>query len=111
MEMRKRGEPITIVGDGLQRRDFTYVKDVAEANVLAAKTNNEAVYGEVFNVGTGTNYSIIELAEMIGGPYHHIAGRPGEARNTLADNTKIKDLLGWKPTIDIKDWIEQQCVN
>ena len=108
MRMRERGESISIVGDGLQRRDFTYVKDVAEANILAAKTNNEAVYGEVFNVGAGTNCSIFELAKMVGGPYHHIDSRPGEARNTLADNTKIKDLLGWEPTVDIKTWVEQQ---
>tara|TARA_R110000824_G_scaffold240980_1_gene429638 strand:+ start:11022 stop:11921 length:900 start_codon:yes stop_codon:yes gene_type:complete len=108
MEMSKRGESMSIVGDGLQRRDFTHVSDVVKANILAAKTEDKSAYGEVFNVGTGTNRSVLEIAQMIGGPYHHISERPGEARDTLADNAKIRRILGWEPTIDIEDWIEQQ---
>jgi len=102
-----QGQPMTVVGDGLQRRDFTHVSDVVQANILAATTTNEAAVGEIFNVGTGKNYSILDLVEMIGGDYSHIPPRPGEARHTAADNTKIKTLLGWNPTITIAEWIEE----
>jgi UDP-glucose 4-epimerase len=107
LEMKENNESMSIVGDGEQRRDFTYVGDVVNANMLAANTTNEEALGEVFNVGCGTNYSIIELAEMIGGEYHHIAAREGEARHTLADNTKIRTLLKWEPTTTIKEWINE----
>lgn len=105
MEMSKNGQSMSIVGDGLQRRDFTHVSDVVQANILAAKSENQEVFGQIFNVGTGSNNSVIEIAEMIGGDYHHIDERPGEARSTLADNTKLRELLGWKPTVRIEDWI------
>ena len=106
MEMKKHGESMSIVGDGLQRRDFTHVSDVVEANILAATTNNENVFGEVFNVGTGTNHSVLELAQIIEGEYHHIPKRLGEAQVTLADITKIKQELAWKPTVYIDDWLK-----
>ncbi len=106
MEMRKDGQSLSIVGDGLQRRDFVNVQDVVAANILAATTEHTDIFGRVFNVGTGKNYSVIELAEMIGGPYHHIEARPGEARNTLADITAIQNNLGWEPAVDIKEWID-----
>lgn len=105
LEMNKRGESMSIVGDGLQRRDFVHVSDVVEANILASQTENTAAFGELFNVGTGINYSMIELAKMIGGPYHHIPERLGEARKTLADNTKIKTMLEWKPTTNLEEWV------
>ena len=112
MEMNKAGESMSIVGDGLQRRDFTHVNDAVQANILAATTDNTDAFGEVFNVGTGKNHSIVELAEMIGGPYHHIEERPGEARHTLADNTKLRTMLNWEPTIKIQEWLnESLCEN
>lgn len=112
MEMNKAGESMSIVGDGLQRRDFTHVNDAVQANILAATTDNTDAFGEVFNVGTGKNHSIVELAEMIGGPYHHIDERPGEARHTLADNTKLRTMLNWEPTIKIQEWLnESLCEN
>ena len=105
MEMNKHGESMSVVGDGLQRRDFTHVSDVVEANILAATTSNKDVFGEVFNVGTGTNHSMLDLVQMIGGDFHHIPERLGEARNTLADNTKLKQLLQWSPKTFIDKWI------
>ena len=73
---------MTIVGDGLQTRDFTYVKDVVSANIAAAKTQNEEVFGEVFNVGSGTNTSVLEISEMIEGETQFIPERKGEARES-----------------------------
>lgn len=107
LEQKRKGEPMTIVGDGLQRRDFTHVSDVVEANILATLSENEEIFGEVFNVGSGKNYSVLELAKMIGGDYVHIPARPGEARHTLADNNKIKTLLGWNSTVSFEDWVEK----
>ena len=99
------GEPMTIVGDGLQRRDFTHVRDVVEANVLAAHSNNPSILGETFNVGTGTNHSVLELALMIGKDLIHIPERPAEAKVTLANIDKIKSMLGWSPTVRLEDWL------
>ena len=100
------GEPMTIVGDGLQRRDFTHVCDVVEANMLAANSDNTDIFGEVFNVGTGKNHSVLELAFMIGKDLIHIPERPGEARITLANIDKIKTMLHWEPQISLQDWLE-----
>ena len=105
LEQQGKGEPMTIVGDGLQRRDFTHVSDVVEANILASTSERQEVFGEVFNVGTGTNYSVLDLAQMIGGEYVHIEERSGEARHTMADNTKIRTLLGWEPTVNFEEWV------
>ena len=82
------GEPMTITGDGEQRRDFTYVKDVAKANLLAA-TSRFVGSGEAINIGTGYNTSVNELAEMLGGPKINIAPVI-EPKETLADATKAK---------------------
>ena len=60
------GEPLTIVGDGLQRRDFTYVQDVVDANILASETDNDDVFGQTINIGVGRNHSILDIAKMIG---------------------------------------------
>lgn len=111
MEQYRKGEPMTIVGDGLQRRDFTHVHDVVEANMLAAATENMAAFGQVFNVGYGENYSVLELAQMIGGEYTHIDPRVGEARHTLADTTKIRSVLGWEPQVEFGEWVKENTVN
>jgi UDP-glucose 4-epimerase len=100
------GEAMTIVGDGLQTRDFTYVQDVVQANMLAAESTDENVVGEIFNVGTGTNHSVLDIAKLIGGEYIFIPPREGEARETLADINKIKDLLGYEPKTKLEDWIK-----
>jgi UDP-glucose 4-epimerase len=100
------GEPLTIVGDGEQRRDFTHVDDVVRANLLAAFEDiPKEFFGTVFNIGTGKNYSINEIAEIYNHQIKHIPARLGESRNTLADNQKAKDILGWSPQKNIKDYI------
>lgn len=100
------GEPLTIVGDGEQRRDFVYVGDVARANIMAAISNLEPEkYGQVYNVGTGKNYSVNEIAEQISDNIINIPPRVGEVRTSLANISKIKFELGWEPKTDIRKWI------
>lgn len=105
VQQRLRGEPMTIVGDGEQRRDFTSVVDVVKANILAA-TSNKVGHGEVINVGNGYNYSVNELATMIGGPTTNIPARI-EPKETLANRRLAKQLLGWEPTVELPEWIKE----
>ena len=108
LRQRAAREPLTIVSDGHQRRDFTYVGDVVNANVLAATKDVESeAFGELYNVGNGVNYSIREIAKMIGHPSIHIAPRPGEARTSLANNQKLRKTFGWEPTVKVEDWIKE----
>ena len=103
------GEPLTIVGDGNQRRDFVHVEDVARANVMAALADpGEDAYGEVYNIGTGKNYSVNEIAEMFMHEKTYIAPRPGEARVSLANNQKMRNTFGWTPTHDLENWVSEQ---
>ncbi len=109
LRQRASGEPLTIIGDGNQRRDFTYVGDVVNANILASISNPDfEAFGQVYNVGTGKNYSINEIAEMISDNTVNIAPRPGESRVTLANNQKIRNIFGWEPKVNLKEWIEKQ---
>ena len=103
------GEPLTIVGDGNQRRDFVHVEDVARANIIAALADlGQDVYGEVYNIGTGKNFSVNEIAEMFMHEKTYIAPRPGEARVSLANNQKMRNTFGWTPTHDLDNWVSQQ---
>lgn len=104
VQQRLRGEPMTIVGDGEQRRDFTSVIDVVRANILAAESDKVGK-GEVINTGRGRTYSVNELAKMIGGPTINIPPRI-EPRENLADNTLARELLGWEPTVNLPEWLE-----
>lgn len=90
------GKPFTVVGDGCQTRDFTYVTDVADAFL---KTAQSEVAGEVFNVGSGGTYSINHLVELLGGDVVHVPKRPGEPDCTFADTRKIETTLGWKAQV------------
>ena len=100
---RLNNEPLTIRGDGEQRRDFTHVKDIAKANILAM--HSEMVgSGEVINIGNNDNRSVNQIANMIGGPTVNV-DPVVEPRETLADNSKAKNLLGWNPTIIIEEWV------
>jgi len=108
LEQKKAGKPMTVVGDGLQTRDYTYVGDVVQANILAMHTSNKKAIGEVYNVGTGTNHSVLDLVKMIGGEHVHLPARPGEARDTLAHNFKIKNDLSWQPEQKLENWIDVQ---
>lgn len=108
LRQRDAGEPLTIVGDGEQRRDFVHVKDVANANLMAALANLEdEYYGQVYNIGNGENISILEIAQMISDNYIHIPPREGEARTTLANIDKAKNTFGWNPKLNVKQWIEE----
>jgi len=107
-EQSKNNEPLTVVGDGEQKRDFTHVSDVVNANILAATKNIDAKYfGQIFNIGTGKNYSINEIAKMFSENITHIPERVGEAKETLADISKAKNILGWEPKITLTDWLQK----
>jgi UDP-glucose 4-epimerase len=96
------GKPYTVVGDGHQTRDFTYVTDVVEAMVQAARSDRA---GEIFNVGSGGTYSVNTLVELLGGEVVHVPKRPGEPDCTFADTRKIREALGWKPTVPFPDGV------
>ena len=102
-EQAKRGEPLTIVGDGEQRRDYTHVYDVAQANINAMMTNYSGI---VVNIGTGTNYSVNQVASFISDNTVTIPERPGEARETLANITRANQLLDWEPKITLEDYFD-----
>ena len=105
IRQRLAGEPMTITGDGEQRRDFTGVADVVRANILAA-SSDKVGKGEVINIGRGKNYSVNELAKIIGGPTVYLPPRI-EPRETLAENSLAKELIGWQPTVDLLIWLEE----
>jgi len=107
LRQKAAGENLTIVGDGNQRRDFTHVSDVVRANILAAtKEVDSEAFGQVYNIGTGTNYSINDIAKLIDWPTTNIAPRPGEARISLANNLKMRTTFDWSPTVKLEDWIK-----
>ena len=109
LRQKAAGEPLTIVGDGEQRRDYIYVKDVANANVMAAISNpDDDAYGQVYNVGSGKNYSVNEIASFISDDTINIPPRIGEARNSLANIDKIQKTFAWKPEVDVEQWIKTQ---
>ncbi|MBI3442967.1 MAG: NAD-dependent epimerase/dehydratase family protein [Candidatus Sungbacteria bacterium] len=102
---RASGRAMTVVPDGTQSRDFTHVRDVVRANLFAAESPNVGK-GEVINIGTGKTYAINEVAAVIGGPTVWVEPRL-EPKRTLVDITKAKELLGWEPTVDFKEGIEE----
>lgn len=105
---KSEGDLLTIVGDGEQKRDFINVFDIVKANILASEANIPKEYlGTVFNIGSGINYSINQIAEMYNHPIVHIPARIGEMRETLANTLKAKELLNWASVIDLKDWITE----
>jgi len=95
LQQKAKGKPMTITGDGKQTRDFVYVTDVVEANILAMKSKKVGK-GEVLNLGSGKNQSINEIAKLIGGPVKYIPSR-FEIRDSLADISLAKKLLDWIP--------------
>jgi len=102
------GKPFTVVGDGSQTRDFTFVTDVAEAFVTMAQSS---VTGEVFNVGSGSTVSVLRLVELLGGPVVHLPKRPGEPDCTFADIRKIRKALGWAPCVDFEEGVRRMLRN
>ena len=102
----RNNKPLTIVGDGEQRRDFTHIDDIVDGLV---KCSEQPFRGEIFELGRGKNYSINEIANMFGKDYPRInlPSQPGEYDRTLADYSLAQDVLGWEPTVDIKDYIKE----
>ncbi len=105
LKQRMEGKPVTITGDGKQTRDFTHVRDVVRANLLAAQSQKVGK-GEVINIGAGENASVNRVAELIGGPVEHIAPRL-EPHDTLADNSLARELLGWEAKISLEEGIAE----
>jgi len=106
-KQHSNGEPMTVVGDGSQTRDYIHVSDVVNANILMALHEDESCLGEIFNVGTGTSYSVMDIVSMVGSDnanYINGPNRAGEAKNTLADNRKLKSF-GWTPKVKLQEWI------
>lgn len=105
MAQKLKGKPFTVIGDGEQKRDFTYVSDVVDAMIVAATSS---IAGEVFNVGTGKAQSVNRLVALLGGgKVVQIPKRPGEPDATHADITKIKEVLGWKPRVSFEEGIQE----
>jgi len=92
-------KPLTIVGNGKQTRDFTYVSDVVDAFICAGESH---VYDHVFNVGSGKTISVNKIASLLSEKKVHIPKRPGEPDSTFANIDRIKKILKWKPKIDIE---------
>jgi UDP-glucose 4-epimerase len=103
------GKPFTVVGDGHQTRDFTFVSDVVEAFLNAA---NSTINGEVFNVGSGNTYSVNRLVELLNADsVTYIPKRPGEPDCTFADTMKIRRILGWRPKVSLEAGVEVMLAN
>tara|TARA_R100000278_G_scaffold4576_1_gene7652 strand:+ start:80 stop:952 length:873 start_codon:yes stop_codon:yes gene_type:complete len=114
-KLYEEGKPLTITGDGEQRRDFTYVGDIVDGLWRCGEhlvyRNSSKTNGQTFELGRGKNYSINEIAGAFGDyPTEYIDKRPGEMRNTLNTDTKARDMLGWKPTVDIIDYIKNNIL-
>ncbi|MEX1086984.1 MAG: NAD-dependent epimerase/dehydratase family protein [Candidatus Paceibacterota bacterium] len=105
LKQREEGGSLTITGDGKQTRDFTHVTDVVQANLKAASSDSVGS-ADVINVGAGNNVSINKIAELIGGEVEHIEARY-EPHDTLADNTRARELLGWAPSVTIEEGIAE----
>ena len=97
-------KPYTVVGDGKQTRDFTFVTDVADAFILAAESD---LNGEFLNVGSGNTYSVNRLVELLEGDVEYIPKRPGEPNCTFADVSKIERLLGWKAKVPFEKGVQK----
>ena len=95
-------KPYTVVGDGTQTRDFTFVSDIVDAIIAAAESD---VSGEIINIGSDNTYSVNRLVELLGGNVVHIPKRPGEPDCTWADITKAKQLLNWQPKVGLEEGV------
>lgn len=104
LAQKLNGKPFTVVGDGEQTRDFTYVSDVANAFICAAQSS---VVGEAINVGSGNHYSVNYLVSLLGGEKVYIPHRPGEPDCTFADTSKIRRLLNWTPKVSFEEGVQK----
>jgi UDP-glucose 4-epimerase len=111
LRQKNNGEPLTIVGDGTQERDFIYVKDIVDANILAMSKWDavpEISESNVFNIGSEKAITVKQLADAISSNQTHVSPRKGEARTNLSSSNKFKVLTGWVAKTDILDWIKTQ---
>ncbi|MBL4761327.1 MAG: SDR family oxidoreductase [Gammaproteobacteria bacterium] len=108
LAQKMNNRPLTVVGDGNQTRDFTYIADVVSAFSMAAESD---LVGEVMNVGSGGTYSINELVNLLGGEITYIPKRPGEPDCTYAETTKIQTLLGWQPQVSFEQGVENMLAH
>lgn len=111
-KQHREGNPLTVTGDGLQRRDFTHIDDIVDGivkcgnSLLIPNAYNAKVSGEIFELGRGVNHSIIEITKMFGDvEIEYLPARPGEYDVTLADYSKAKELLGWNPVRNLDEYI------
>jgi UDP-glucose 4-epimerase len=105
LQARREGKRLPIYGDGEQTRDFTHIRDVVRANVLAI--DSEIADGRPINIGQGRSVSVNWLAERIGGPRIYRAARVGDVRNTLADRSLAERVLGWRPEVSTEQGIDE----
>lgn len=105
IRQRLAGQPLTIHGDGQQTRDFTHVRDVVRANLLAMDA--AVADGRAINIGRGSAISVNRVAAMVGGPTINLPPRPGDARDTLADISQAHEILGWEPEVPTEDGIRE----
>jgi len=105
-EQQKSGKPLTITGDGEQRRDFTHVDDVVDGLVKCMEHTSDLC--STYELGKGKNYSINEIVDMIGGERTYIDAIQGEVRETLRTNDNALNVLKWKPEINLEEWIKNE---
>ncbi len=104
---KAEGVPLTVVGDGMQTRDYIHVSDIVSANIATANSIKK-FNGDIINIGTGTSHSVIEIAKVIAGEdgtIRFLPPRSGEARHTLCNWQKAKELLDWSPTVSLMNWL------
>lgn len=107
-QQKKDGKTLTVVGDGLQTRDFVHVSDIALANLTVAEKDVDN-YGQVYNVGTGRPISVKKIASMFSDDIVHLPPRPAEARHSSANISKIKRTYGWEPKVNLEEWIKENA--
>jgi UDP-glucose 4-epimerase len=108
LAQKLNGKPLTVVGDGTQKRDFLYVTDVARAFYAAARSERSQ---RIYNLGAGNPQSVNYLAELLGGPVVHLPKRPGEPDCTWADITRIRAELGWSPRVSFEEGVKTMLQN
>jgi UDP-glucose 4-epimerase len=107
---KNNSQPLTVIGDGYQTRDFVHVSDVVYANILASQKDLQ-IYGEVYNVGTGKGTEIQQIADLISSYQISIPERPGEVLHSRSSIDKIKKDLGWNYSVDVLEWIKKKNKN
>jgi UDP-glucose 4-epimerase len=111
--MMLRGEAPTIHGNGEQSRDFTYIDNVVNANLLASEAPAALVAGKAFNIATGTRITLNETAELIrkltgyAGPVHHGPERAGDILHSLADISAAREALGYEPAVNFEQGLQR----